>query len=217
MANSDIVSMCVDYVSHIYRLRFLSFWLYMFYISVLVTIALLVYRFIDHCSQNKKSCHFPKMFSQPIWNPDTSLGFASIMTRFSFSRFSFSRFSFSCFSFSCFSFLFFHSITFLYLAFILSVYLYFSFYTICLFFYHAPISWVLVLLSTCVSFSLCHGALWPDCVTSSCRTCAFPVLSCLPVLMPHTLLFLSSGISVCAACLCTAIFSSAPSRLSAWI
>ena len=45
---------------------------------------------------------------------------------------------------------------------------------------------------------------------------AASVLSCLPVLLPHTLLFLSSGISVCAACLCTSIFS-APSRLSAWI
>ena len=42
---------------------------------------------------------------------------------------------------------------------------------------------------------------------------AAPVLSCLPVLVPHTLLFLSFGISVCAACLCTSIFSSVPSRL----
>ena len=121
MANSDIVSICIDCISHIYRLHFLSFWLYMFYNSVLALITLLVYRFFNHCSQNKESCHLPKMFSQPIWNPDTSQGFASIMTRFSFSCFSFSHF---------------YSFAFLYLAFILSVYSCFSFYTICLFFYH---------------------------------------------------------------------------------
>ena len=99
----------------------------MFYISVLALIALLVYRFVNHCSQNKESCHLPKMFSQPIWNPDTSQGFASIITRFSFSRFSFSYSSFSCF----------YSFAFLYLAFILSVNSCFSFYAICLFFYQA--------------------------------------------------------------------------------
>ena len=71
----------------------------------------------------------------------------------------------------------FHSFTFLYLAFILSVYSYFSFYSICLFFYHTPISWVLVLLSTCVSFSPCRGAYDPTALQAH----AAPVLSlCFP-------------------------------------
>ena len=111
MANSDIVSICVDQISRIYCLCFLSFWLYMFYISVLVLIALFVYRFVDHCSQNKESCHLPKMFSQPIWNPDTSQGFASIMTCFSFSCLSFSCFFFSWFSFFRFSLSCFYSVS----------------------------------------------------------------------------------------------------------
>ena len=207
MVNSDIVSICVDYISHIYRLCFLSFWLYIFYISVHAIITLLVHRFVNHFSQNKESCHLPKMFSRPIWNPDTSQGFASIMARLSF----------YCFSFYCFSFSYFHSFAFLYLTFIRSVYSYFFFYTICLFFYHARISWVWVLLSTCVSFFSLSRCLITRLRYKLMPHLCFPWLSCLPVLLPHTLLFLSSGISVCAACLCTAIFSSAPSRLSAWI
>ena len=77
------------------------------------------------------------MFSQPIWNPDISQGFASIMTRFSFSRFSFSHSSFTCF----------YSFAFLYLAFILSILSVnscFSFYAICLFFYHAHLLFCLL-------------------------------------------------------------------------
>ena len=174
----------------------------MFYISVLVIITLLVYRFVNHCSQNKESRHLPKMFSQPIWNPDTSQGFASIMTRFPFSRFSFSWFSFFHFSLSCF-----HSV---------SIFIFFFLFHLSLLLSHSYFLSIGSPIHLRFIFSLSR-CLWPDCVTSSCRTCAFPVLSCLPVLLPHTLLFLSFAISVCAACLCTSIFSPASSRLSAWI
>ena len=155
MANSDIVSICVDYISRIYRLGFLSFWLYLFYISVLVPIH---YLFIDsltiavkirnpvtssqRCFRSLSEIRIPPRALHRSWPVSLSLVSLSLV-------------SLSLVSLS----LDFHSFAFLYFAFILSVYSCFSFYTICLFFYHAPISWVLVLLSTCVSFSPCRGAL----------------------------------------------------------
>ena len=202
MANSDIVSICVDYISQIYRLHFLSFWLYMFYISVLMLITLLVYRFVNHCSQNKESCHLPKMFSQPIWNPDTSQGFASVMTRFSFSRFSFSWFPFFRFSLFCF-----YSI---------SIFMFFFLYHLSLLLSRSYFLSIGSPIHLCFIFSLSRcliTRLRYKLMPHLCFPCAFlpsgPAASNTP--------FPIFGISVYAACLCTSIFSSAPSRLSAWI